>query len=223
VHPNGLKVIRPGDDGYINNTIAPLLSIKGDFDIIVTFEQFDPKPAEGSSSAIYLQAVLNNVKANECLITRRQLRHRVIRQPIVQPSYVTREQAGARRARFKVVTTEATSGRLRLARRGETVYFLFAESDSPNFQLLATEAATKDNILSGNLRMLTQAQGEGLTKVVWKSITICADILEGVAFSEQEIVLAELDEQRHPDPMTGLPSVWRRNWSWKATLISQWP
>jgi hypothetical protein len=198
--PDGLHVTRPGGEGYNNSHIAPHLSVHGDFDIIASFEQFDPHPSAGSSSGVFLQALLDNAKSNECLVYRRHLRHRAVSQPIVQASYVTREPGGARRARFQYEIVEAASGRLRLARRGDTVYYLFAENDSPVFRLFGKETGAEDDLVIGGLRLVTQTEGEGLTKVVWKSLTIRAHRLSGLALLDEREALAELDGQRDALP-----------------------
>jgi hypothetical protein len=200
VQPSGLKVTRPGGNGYVNSAIAPHLSIEGDFDIIAAFEQFEPKPTAGGSSGLYLQVVLDNDKSNEFLLSLRHLRHRSDPQPVVRAWYVTREAGGDRRNRFLHQVVEATSGRLRVARRGDTVYYLFAEGDSPNFRLFEMHTAAKDNVAFDGVRLMTQTQGEGLTKAVWKSISIRAQKLEGLAFSDPETVLAKLNQQRDSLP-----------------------
>jgi len=192
--PTGLQVTRPGGDGYIGSTIGPHLSVEGDFDIIASYDQFEPSPSLGGSSGLFLHAFLDSAKSNECLIYRRHLQHRLVPQPIIQASYVTREVGGARRDRFNHEVVEAKSGRLRLARRGETVYYLFAEGDSPNFRLFGSRTATKDDLRS--VRLTVQTHGEGLTKVVWKSLTIRAEKLSGMALLRHQDLLAELDKQR---------------------------
>jgi hypothetical protein len=195
---DGLHVTRPGGDGYNNSTIAPRLTIHGDFDITLAFDQFEPNPTLGGSSSLYLQAVLDSDKSNECLMARRYLHHRKTPQPVVQGSYVAREVGGARRSQFTAYVVEAIAGRMRLARRGETVYYLFAENDSPHFRLVGTQDAVTDDVRQ--LRLLCQAHLEGLTKVVWKSLTIRADKLSGLALQDEAAVLAELNKQRDELP-----------------------
>ena len=61
----------------------------------------------------------------------------------------------------------ATSGRLRLARRGETVYFLFAEDDSSTFQLLRTENVSEAPLQQAGIQLKTYCNGDGDTRVSW--------------------------------------------------------
>ena len=191
---DGLHVTRPGGAGYNDSAIVPHLTIHGDFDITAAFEQFEPAPSEGGSSGVFLQAILDSEKSNECLIYRRHIWHRAEPQPIVQASYVGREVGGARRDRFTPAVVEAPGGRLRLARRGDTVYFLFAENNSPLFRLFATETAPLDDVRL--LKLMTQTHLEGMTKVVWKSLTIRATELSGLALQNRGEVMAKMDKER---------------------------
>lgn len=193
---DGLRVVRPGGEGYNDSEIAPHLSVEGDFDIIASFDQFDPHPTEGGSSGAFLRVVLDSEKSNECLVLRRYLMHRSQPQTIIQSTYVTREALGARRDRFPTETADGVAGRLRLARRGDTVYYLYAENDSPHFRLLATEPATKASISANSVRLVAQTQGEGSTHVVWKSLSIRAEGLAGLALTDADLVLEELNKQR---------------------------
>ena len=195
---DGVHVTRPGGPGYFDSMIAPRLAVEGDFDIIAAFEHFESMPAEGGSGGLFLEAILDNAKANECRIYRRLVRHRATPQPIVQASYVTYEAGGTRRSRFNYEAVEAAAGRLRLARRGETVYFMFAEGDSPNFRLFGTQTSTLDNV--ADVRLSAQTQGEGVTKVVWKSVKIRADRIKRLALADQAAALVTLDKQRDALP-----------------------
>nr|MBC8357152.1 DUF1583 domain-containing protein [Planctomycetota bacterium] len=198
--PEGLRVTRPGGEGYNDSAIAPHLTIQGDFDIIAAFDQFVPEPSAGGSSGIYLQVLFASDKSNECLMSRRHLRNKFDPQPVVQGQYVAREVGGNRRSQFTVHRVEAPAGRLRLSRRGETVYYLFAENDSPHFRLYGTQAAVKDDVRL--LRLLTQTHLDGSTKVVWKSLSIHAENLMGLALHDREELVAELNQQRDALPQS---------------------
>jgi hypothetical protein len=196
--PEGLRVTRPGGEGYNDSAIAPHLTIQGDFDIIAAFDHFVPEPSAGGSSGIYMQVIFDSDKSNECLMSRRHLRNKFVPQPVVQGQYVAREVGGNRRSQFTVHRVEAAAGRLRLSRRGETVYYLFAENDSPHFRLYGTQTAVKGDVRL--LRLLTQTHLDGSTKVVWKSLTIRADNLTGLALQDREELVAELNQQRDALP-----------------------
>ena len=190
----GLRVVRPGGEGYNDTAIVPRLTIHGDFDMVLAFDEFECEASAGGSGGVFLQAIMDSEKSNQCLIYRRYLRHRAEPQPIVQGQYVGQEVGGARRSHFVPQVVEARAGRLRLARRGATVYFLFAENDSPHFRLFGTETAPTHDIRQ--LKLMIQTHLEGMTKVVWKSLTVRADALSGLALQDQNKVVAQLNKQR---------------------------
>ena len=196
--PEGLRVVRPGGPGYNDSMVAPRLTIEGDFDISAEFAEFVPEPTPGGSSGVFVQAVFDNAKSNECLVGRRRYWLREQPRPLIQAYYVTREVGGTRRHQFPQLAIEAPGGRLRLARRGNTVYYLFAENDSPHFRLFATQADVEGDIRS--LRLMTQAHLEGQTKVLWKSLTIRASRITGLALQDEAEALAKLNKERDDLP-----------------------
>ena len=200
---DGLLVTCPGGDGgYFNTTIASNLTVKGDFDIIASFERFEANPPAGGSGSICLRTILDNELRNECLILRRHLRHKTEPQLLVQPEYVSRQVEVVRRMRFgSEPVVEATSGRLRLARRGESVYYLFAEHDSPHFRLFGTQTAPPDDLVNGGVLLSTIAQERGATSVVWKDLTIRAESVTGMAVEDPVRLIAELNDQRAQLPV----------------------
>ena len=195
---DGLRVTRKGGSAYYDTAIGPLLTVGGDFDIVAEFEQFESEPAQRGSGGTYLQVELDNAGATNCILLLRHYwrSHRV--KPIIQAAHNDRRVGGVRRDKFPEKTTEATAGRLRLARRGDTLYFLFAENDSPNFRLVGTQTVSRDE--PAKVRLVTDSHREGATKVVWKSLTIRADRLAGLAISDQEKVLTNLNKQRDKLP-----------------------
>jgi hypothetical protein len=74
---------------------------------------------------------------------------------------------------------EATSGHLRLARRGETFYCLFAENDSSQYRLVHEEEIGKEKLLSDGIRLTTAVLSgddkSGTTTIVWKELTVRAE------------------------------------------------
>lgn len=189
--PDGLHVTRPGIWGHNYSTIAPNLGVQGDFDIVADFERFEPQPARnGCVSAIFLHVLLDNDKSNECFLYRKHQWYLAEPRPVVFGAYGTRETGDIRLVKFPYTTVEATSGRLRLARRGDTVYYLFAENDSPVFRLFGTQKTTADDLLSVGLT--TETYYERLTSVVWKSLTVRANRLTG---PEKSPIFKALEKQ----------------------------
>ena len=113
----------------------------------------------------------------------------------------SRKKRRRRRSYSKSLPFEAFAGRLRLAGRGKTVYFLIAEGDSSLFRLVRTEPAANDQITSGNVRLINQTNGPGRLRVVWKSLSIPAEKLSGIATEDSAAAVAELNRQRAAMPI----------------------
>ena len=71
----------------------------------------------------------------------------------------------------------AASGRLRLARRGDEVYFLFAEGDSSVFRLVGQQTVTAAKTRSDGITLRILADGASSCSVVWKTIRLRAEKL----------------------------------------------
>ena len=59
-----------------------------------------------------------------------------------------------------------------MARRGNKLYFLFAEKDSSYYRLIGNETLSDADLHYGGIRMHTMTYGPGTTKVVWKKVRI---------------------------------------------------
>jgi Tol biopolymer transport system component len=83
------------------------------------------------------------------------------------------------------VPDESSSGRLRIARRGEQVYFLYAQQDSPRFRLLRQQRISDADVDENAIQLLTIANGVGTTQVIWDDITLRAQRLMFVPSSQE--------------------------------------
>ena len=194
----GVLTTRPGTGGYRNATIAPGLKVHGDFDIIATYTDFESTAAEGGNGTAMLLAILNNATADECSVARRHV-HRAneVNENISQCLQVVRPVEGERRDYFGTLPMEESSGRLRLSRRGDQVYFLTAEGDSPNFQLRGQRPCATDDIQFEGLRLLTQIyQTGGAISATWSRLLVRAEALSGRAVEDSDTQLTRLNEER---------------------------
>ena len=195
---NGVLTSRPGTGGYRNVTIAPRLMVHGDFDVIATYRDFKSTVAEGGNCNTMLLAILDNATADESSITRRHI-HRAnnILENVSQCVQVGRPVSGERRDYFGVSPMEESSGRLRLARRGDVMYFLTAEGDSPHFVLRGQHATATDAIRAEGLRLLTQIfETGGEVSVVWSRLIVRAESLSGPAIEDFDAQLVQLNKER---------------------------
>ena len=200
--PEGVLALRPGMDGYRNITIAPNLQVQGDFDITAAYADFQSSPTAGGSSSLRLSAHLDNAASDEFFVTRRHMiDDRGNEQQLVQCVTVTKPPEGEKHDYFLTRVMEERSGRLRIARRGKTVYYLSAEGDSPNFRLWASRDFSSDPIAMHGIRLVNQMHQIGSSSVIWKSIIVRAEKFSGAAKVEVDARLVALNEQREMLPV----------------------
>jgi hypothetical protein len=73
--------------------------------------------------------------------------------------------------------SESRSGRLRLARRGTTMYSMFADEDSSVFRVIDTMLALTVDTAQDNIIIRAHCTGTSSVQVVWKKLTIRAEKL----------------------------------------------
>lgn len=178
--PDGLHVAHPGADGYSNTLVETLIRVHGNFDVIASFGNFTFRPGGNGSGAISLTVILENdfhthasVQRGAMLDSLKPTWHFVqsefVRSPQREPGVIWLGTTGE----------ESTSGRLRLARIGETLYCLFAADNSPEFRLMHAEQVGPEDLLFGGIRLIAGVQSNdgthGTTSVVWNDLTIRAE------------------------------------------------
>ena len=170
---SGLRIRRPGGgpwhDTYIN---LPFL-VHGDFDMEIGFEEF--KAIGDKFGCVMLVLELDDDKRRQCRILR--IRDEVQRQEVHSSLSELHQDGGRSFSARPPKKTEATAGRLRMARRGATLYYLFAENDSSKYRLLETEEISDSSSVPDGLHFHTMCDGSGETSVVWKSFTLRAERL----------------------------------------------
>lgn len=199
--PDGLRATREAAGGYYNATVAPNLSVSGDFDVTAAFDQLVTDPPAAGSSNIYLLAIADNETADECSIIRRHTLVQGSDDHVVQCARVFRPDGTERRHYFARQAVEARAGTLRLARRGERVYYLFAENDSEQFRLIGEETCPAVDLQLQGVRLINQIHGDaGSTSVLWKNLIIRAESLAGPAVNPQDNPLVDLNRERDALP-----------------------
>lgn len=198
VTTSGLFVDRPGGPSYHNATIAPMIGLQGDYDITVSYSQLRAQPNEQDGHcAVYLLVNTQNFDAGEA-----QLTHKFIRRDgkdyykCAQGAMILKRNGETHRDWFGTISMESTAGRLRMARRGEVVYFLYAEGDSESFRLLDSRVMTDADVASDSVRLLVQTHKPGHTSVVWEDLTIRAEAMSGMALEDPAELLEEVNRQR---------------------------
>lgn len=197
VQADGVHVRRPAVEGYRNITLAPSLVVSGDFDITAEYDQFAADSPDGGDSSIMLLLIADSPTADEGLLYRRRSLAGGLDRSLVQCARVRVVKGQPRRQYFSLRPVEALSGALRLARRGDRLYYLFAENDSRQFRLLGEESFPKDDLAMHGVRLVGQIHGQsGSTSVLWKTLAIRAERLNGLAAQDHTQLLADLNRAR---------------------------
>lgn len=90
-------------------------------------------------------------------------------------------------------TSETVSGKLRMVRKGNRLYSLFAEGNSPNYRLVTEEEIPIEDIRPQGLRLVMQSGGTVvLTEGTWNRLTIRADKIFGLPPADGKKILSEL-------------------------------
>lgn len=178
--PDGVQMTRPGQTGrYLHHHIWPRLSIKGDFDVTASFKEFKSMPEEGSKDTrctLRLETRMDDESQTIAYLLRR---HNRIQNKdddrMVQGSFSRIENGEDRYHFFGETTFEAESGTLRLARRGQKLYFLIAEYDSSYFRLIGEQTLSDADVTPDGLRLTAVTYGPGSMSVVWRKLEIRAE------------------------------------------------
>ncbi|MEQ9407696.1 MAG: DUF1583 domain-containing protein [Fuerstiella sp.] len=194
--PHGLRVQHQSGQGFSHCFVAPNLQVRGDFDVVVSFDGLAAIPDEGGACGIALEAVLSDPALTHASVYRGHVRRSGQKALQTAHLYIHRQKGeDARQLWLGNIVEACDSGRLRLIRSGDTLYALIAEEDSSHFRLVSTEKVpTASPILNGlRVKLLTQA---GSTSVLLKSMDIRADHLSGPATEDTAEKLTLLNHQR---------------------------
>ena len=201
---DGIHITRPGGN-YALHIISSPITLSGDFDIIAEYDQLLIKGKAGGDGHIELIADLGDERSSEHHIYRKQLTLPDRDEQITQAAVFEKRGGETQYSFFDAPPEESKSGRLRLVRRGTTLYSLIAETDSPSYRLIHRETVTQD---AAKFRFLIGNNKGVATSVLWKSLDVRAaapvDAPDGPLKS-----LDELDADR-----TQLPA--HRVWDFQA-------
>ncbi len=173
LQPNGLLIARPGGGPWFDIHVNLPFMVHGDFDIETEFDEF--RAIGDEFGCIMFVVQLDDQKQQQCRIlrTRDELQRQELHSSL---SEVHADGARSYSARMPK-KTEAVRGRLRMSRRGTTLYYMFAENDSPVFRVLETEEISDRPSVADGMHFHTMCNGKGETRALWKSITIRAERL----------------------------------------------
>jgi len=190
----GLTVRRPAEVGYRNAMLSPHIEISGDFDVTVRFDQLESHSLPDMTATIMLNVAASN-NANDIGSLQRK-RDRQGDQ-VTQCLYMQTIADSERRHYFNHRGVEATSGRLRLSRRGDQLFYQFAENDSDQFRIVGRADFSTADLTGPAIRFGAQIQGStGYTHVRFRDFHARAERMQGMALDSMKSKLADLNQSR---------------------------
>ena len=170
---DGVLAVRAGADNWPTSSLKLPFSAAGDFDVEASFEVL--KLESDKDAVAMLHVNLDDRQQHQCRLLR--IRHGTDYQRI-ERSLSVLHPTGGRSYTNEPVACEATAGTLRIARRGETVYYLFAEEDSRAYQCVGTDVLDRAPMMQPGIELHALCHGAGETQVLWKDISVRAEQLK---------------------------------------------
>lgn len=202
-HENGLFTRLIEGSGV--KELRPLIRIGGDFDLVTEFEDLDIlMPVPRWSAGIGVRVLLDSSKDDTVGFYRTLERNAGNRRATLFHSFLTPD--GSRRYPGSYAVEESRSGRLRLARRGDTFYGLYAANDSDNFRLIGEFRATTDSVAVQGLRLILKSDKQVVVSTTWKEIHLRAERLSGLTLADEDVKprLIRLNERRDMLPVQSI-------------------
>lgn len=193
---NGLWMDRPGGTYEKNNLSLPF-GLRGDFDVTWEFENFQADVSETGNGNLHVLILFEDEILTESRLYRKQgFPENRKREQLVQPAIFYSMDDGQTRYTYPVnAVEESTGGKLRIVRRGTTMYFLYAEADSTNFRLIHQQAAPEAPVMFGGIKGIIETHREGETSALWKRVIVKAESVPDTLKTEP-LTIEKLDEQR---------------------------
>ena len=163
-------VTAAGDGGGTDLLVR--FEVDGDFDVEAGFEQLSLTGNDHASIVLGVQ--LSDEQPQICHLAR--VKDQGQRQAV---SAAAAEMHEGQRHYVTIgnPTCEASSGRLRLARRGHELFYLFAEGDSSVFRFIGQATVTAAKTTPEGIMLRVLAAGTSSSSVVWKHIRVRAEKL----------------------------------------------
>jgi len=199
----GLIVRQTSNGTWQSPCIRFSFGLEGDFDLIADFSGLDMAGDKQTFVYASLQAddpVQHLIRVVRILTDQgyHQVRGSVSTWPEESPKRLFQENHWP---------SEGTSGRMRIARRGQDVYFLIAPEDSDHFQLLEMREATDAPINAQGIELRSIANGVSHCAICWERLELRSDTLKILPFdaTPQRLMIAMNPESGGARPITTTP------------------
>lgn len=215
-HASGVEASVESPGRWQEGALVSTFSLQGDFDVEAAFEQAEVDECDKESSLTLAVNMGSDRKYVARMVRGRNLAGR----QFLKGQLAVGNPDGTRRYIDRFETSEATSGRLRVARRGSEIYTMFAEADSDLFRVVNVQPASDRDVPVKGIQLKTIANGVSKVAVTWKSLTLRAERLALNPGSQQAEVraisvmnLQTGREQVLAEPLPGFTLVGSPEWS----------
>ena len=167
----GIEVDQIGPENLFDADISPHFSLFGDFDVEVKYSQLIVEGCNRNTGILF-GAVFDEPSKPFYAINRLLV---LPQRNILCASRMVALPSGERPWLAKEIEYEASGGRYRFARRKDNLFYLFADGDSENFQLLDSQKAPEVGIGRNELLLRSDHVGTGRSRVVWEKLILRAE------------------------------------------------
>ncbi len=194
VTADGLMTNRPAEEGYRNAKLSPNIELGGDFDITVRFDLMETQALPDMTATILLEVKADNEEIDLGSIQRKRDRKG---DQMMQCLYMQTIGGTERRHYFNHHCVDAAAGQLRLSRRGDQLFYQFAENDSDQFRVMGRADFSSADLNANAIRFGAQIQGTaGYTRARWTEFHVRAERMKGMALENLDEKLANLNKER---------------------------
>ena len=156
----------PGD--WKQASVKSWFELHGDFDVAIGFDEMTTTGHDHYGAAL----VVNCGSGHRIQVGCRHDKKHDDKGIVV--GWLIPTETGEFRPTYDTIHTEATTGRFRIARRGDTWFALFAENDSLSYQLVGSQKLEGTADQPATFESLCIATDGGTSHVVWKDVQIAA-------------------------------------------------
>lgn len=166
-----------GGGKYRTSSIGAVLQLRGDFDVSAVFDDLNIPDSRqcGCDLSLTLEGGYLFRASRRYIGT--EMQRVTVEWRIPSPPGTPAEEAGAIRRTWDNLPNEALGGKFRIARRADTVYVLFAEYQSNEFRVVASQTYEGISESPAEVKLATVAGKDGSAQVTWKRLRIAAEEL----------------------------------------------
>ncbi|GAA5509547.1 DUF1583 domain-containing protein [Novipirellula caenicola] len=195
---DGVRLLRDGQEGYSGTLLGAAVDVGGDFDVVLSYDQFEYKSDAGKVASVQVYVRAKNEERDVAAVQCTQGRDGTFSVQCMKMQTINGED---RRHYFGRYPTEASAGRIRICRRENKIHYLHAENDSTQFQLIGENDFSGEDLQDLGIQFGVQIQGAGgYSRVRFTKIEIRAERLSGLATASADAMLAKFNEQREQLP-----------------------